>query len=91
MFRFFLSIIFITFFTSNLNAHIEHNKDLKKIEFNIYRNNEKVGYHKVIFLNKKDGLREISTDVFFDIKLLGVSIYKYHSIGKEIYKKNKLI
>ena len=91
MFRFFLSIIFITFFTSNLNAHIEHNKDLKKIEFDIYRNNEKVGYHKVIFLNKKDGLREISTDVFFNIKLLGVSIYKYHSIGKEIYKNNKLI
>jgi hypothetical protein len=91
MFRFFLSIIFIAFFSSNLNAHIEHNKDLKKIEFDIYRNNEKVGYHKVTFLNKKDGLREISTDVFFDIKLLGVSIYKYHSIGKEIYKNNKLI
>ena len=55
MFRFFLSIIFIAFFSSNLNAHIEHNKDLKKIEFDIYRNNEKVGYHKVTFLNKKDG------------------------------------
>jgi len=91
MFRSFLSVIFILFLTSSLNAHIEHNKDLKKIEFDIYRNGEKVGYHTVSFSNKKDGFREVYTDVFFDIKLLGVSLHKYHSIGKEIYKNNKLI
>jgi len=90
MFRFSFLLIFFIFFSPNLNAHIDHNKDLKKIEFDIYRNNEKVGYHKVIFTNK-NGLKEISTDVFFDIKVLGVSIYQYHSIGKEIYKNNKLI
>jgi len=90
MFRFSFLLIFIIFFSPNLNAHIDHNKDLKKIEFDIYRNNEKVGYHKVIFTDK-NGLKEISTDVFFDIKVLGVSIYQYHSIGKEIYKNNKLI
>ncbi|NBU53992.1 MAG: hypothetical protein EBS45_01010, partial [Proteobacteria bacterium] len=90
MFRFSFLLIFFTFFSPNLNAHIDHNKDLKKIEFDIYRNNEKVGYHKVIFTDK-NGLKEISTDVFFDIKVLGVSIYQYHSIGKEIYKNNKLI
>jgi len=90
MFRFSFLLIFFIFFSPNLNAHIDHNKDLKKIEFDIYRNNEKVGYHKVIFTDK-NGLKEISTDVFFDIKVLGVSIYQYHSIGKEIYKNNKLI
>ena len=90
MFRFYFLLIFFIFFSPNLNAHIDHNKDLKKIEFDIYRNNEKVGYHKVIFTDK-NGLKEISTDVFFDIKVLGVSIYQYHSIGKEIYKNNKLI
>lgn len=90
MFRIFSILIFYIFFSVNLNAHVEHNKDLNIIEFDIYRNSEKVGYHKVIFSNK-NGIREISTDVFFDIKLLGVSIYKYHSLGKEIYKGNKLI
>jgi hypothetical protein len=90
MFRFYFLLIFFIFFSPNLNAHIDHNKDLKKIEFDIYRNNEKVGYHKVIFTNK-NGHKEISTDVFFDIKVLGVSIYQYHSLGKEIYKNNKLI
>lgn len=90
MFRFFLIFIFIIFYSFNLHAHIDHNKNLNKIEFDIYRNNEKVGYHKVTFSNKND-LKEISTDVYFDIKLLGVSIYKYHSLGKEIYKDNKLI
>jgi hypothetical protein len=90
MFRFSFLLIIFTFFSPNLNAHIDHNKDLKKIEFDIYRNNEKVGYHKVIFTDK-NGLKEISTDVFFDIKVLGVSIYQYHSLGKEIYKNNKLI
>ena len=90
MFRFSFLLIFFIFFSPNLNAHIDHNKDLKKIEFDIYRNNEKVGYHKLIFTDK-NGLKEISTDIFFDIKVLGVSIYQYHSIGKEIYKNNKLI
>ncbi|MFZ9715418.1 MAG: DUF6134 family protein [Pelagibacteraceae bacterium] len=90
MFRFFLVFIFIIFYSLNLNAHIDHHKNLNKIEFDIYRNNEKVGYHKVTFSNK-NGLKEVSTDIYFDIKLLGVSIYKYHSLGKEIYKDHKLI
>jgi len=90
MFRIFSILIFYIFFSVNLNAHVDHNKDLNIIEFDIYRNKEKVGHHKVIFSNK-NGIREILTDVFFDIKLLGVSIYKYHSLGKEIYKGNKLI
>lgn len=90
MFRFFFSFTFIIFYSLNLNAHIGHNKNLNKIEFDIYRNNEKVGYHKVTFSNK-NGFKEVSTDVYFDIKLLGVSIYKYHSLGKEIYKDHKLI
>jgi hypothetical protein len=81
MFRIFLILIFSIFFSVNLNAHADHNKDLNKIEFDIYRNKEKVGHHKVTFTNK-NGLKEIST---------GVSIYKYHSLGKEIYKGNKLI
>jgi len=90
MFRFFLVFIVIIFYSLNLNAHIDHNKNLNKIEFDIYRNNEKVGYHKVTFSNK-NGFKEVLTDVYFDIKLLGVSIYKYHSLGKEIYKDHKLI
>ena len=90
MFRFFLVFIVIIFYSLNLNAHIDHNKNLNKIEFDIYRNNEKVGYHKVTFFNK-NGFKEVLTDVYFDIKLLGVSIYKYHSLGKEIYKDHKLI
>ena len=90
MFRFFLFFIFIIFYSLNLNAHIDHHKNLNKIEFDIYRNNEKVGYHKVTFSNK-NGFKEVSTDVYFDIKLLGISIYKYHSLGKEIYKDHKLI
>lgn len=90
MFRFFLVFIFIIFYSLNLNAHIDHHKNLNKIEFDIYRNNEKVGYHKVTFSNK-NGFKEVSTDVYFDIKLLGISIYKYHSLGKEIYKDHKLI
>ena len=90
MFRYFSIIILSIFFSLNSNAHIDHSTNLNKIEFDIYRNNEKVGYHKVIYTNK-NGLKEISTEVYFDIKLLGVSIYKYHSLGREIYKGNKLV
>ena len=31
MFRFFLILIFSIFFSANLNAHADHNKDLNKI------------------------------------------------------------
>jgi len=90
MFRIFPILFFFIFFSPNAKAHIDHSKDLKNIEFDIYRNKEKVGYHKITHTNM-NGLKEISTDVYFDIKLLGVSIYKYHSLAKEIYKGNKLI
>ncbi len=43
MFRIFTILIFYFFFSVNLNAHVDHNKDLNIIEFDIYRNNEKVG------------------------------------------------
>ena len=56
MFRFLLILIFSIFFSANLNAHADHNKDLNIIEFDIYRNKEKVGYHKVTFINK-NGLK----------------------------------
>ncbi len=58
MFRIFSILIFYIFFSANLNAHVDHNKDLNKIEFDIYRNKEKVGHHKVIFSNK-NGIRRL--------------------------------
>ena len=41
MFRFFLILIFSIFFSANLNAHADHNKDLNKIEFDIKQFKEK--------------------------------------------------
>jgi hypothetical protein len=90
MFRFLICLILCFLYSSNLNAHLGHNDNLKKIEFDIYRNNEKVGYHKVAFSNKKI-IKEVNTDIFIDVKILGISFHKYHSLAKEVYINNKLV
>ena len=43
--------IFLIIFPCSSSAHVQHYDDLKKIEFDIYRNNKLIGKH--IFSFKK--------------------------------------
>ena len=74
----------------SVNAHVQHYKDLNRIEFDIYRNNKHIGKH-VFSFKKLDGKLAVESEINFQIKKFGVVLYKYHVKGTEIYEGEKLI
>ena len=85
-----LIILILTILPFSVNAHVQHYKDLKRIEFDIYRNNKHIGEHIFSFA-KSDEQISIESEINFIIKKLGIVLYKYHVKGKEVYKDGKLI
>jgi len=73
------------------NTHVQHYKNLQRIEFDIYRNNDLVGYHKVNVKKKGDNTKEIITDILIEVKMLGIKVHTYKSYGVETYKNEELI
>ena len=85
-------IIFLVFviFSFSSNAHVQHYKDLKRIEFDIYRNNKHIGTHIFSFTKSGDEI-SVKSVIVFKIKKLGIVLYKYHAEGVEVYKDGQLI
>jgi len=81
--------IFLTF-PFSLNSHVQHYKDLKLIEFDIYRNNKEIGKH-IFSFKKIDDKIKVKSEINFKIKKLGVVLYKYNVIGTETYSEGKLV
>jgi len=92
MFKIYKIIIFLLFLTYPLilNAHVQHYENLNRIEFDIYRNNQHIGKHIFSFKNVDEGLA-VKSEINFEIKKLGIVLYKYHVSGIEIYKDGQLI
>ncbi len=92
MFKIYKILILLFFVTLTLptKAHVQHYENLDRIEFDIYRNNHHIG--KRIFSFKKfDDQLAVESEIYFEIKKLGIVFYKYHVKGTEIYKDGKLI
>ena len=85
-----IGLFFLIIFTTTANSHVDHYKDLNRIEFDIFRNNKHIGKHIFSFKNVNDQL-EVDSEINFEIKKLGIVLYKYHVKGKEIYKDGELI
>ena len=83
-------LLMITLFSLPADAHVQHYDDLKRIEFDIYRNNKHIGKH-IFSFKKSEGQLAVESEINFKIKKLGIVFYKYHVNGKEIYKDGKLI
>ena len=83
-------LLFIISFSLPADAHVQHYDDLKHIEFEIYRNNKHIGKHTFSF-KKLDGQLAVESEISFEIKKLGLVLYRYHVSGIEIYKDGKLI
>ena len=92
MFRIYKNFILIFFllFSITANAHVQHYDNLKRIEFDIFRNNKHIGQH--IFSFKKNGNQlQVESEINFQIKKLGVVLYKYHVKGTEYFENGKLV
>ena len=86
----FVVILLAVFFSSISMAHIGHYSKFDKIEMEILRNNEVIGYNNYFF--KIDGDKTIVKNQYkFEVKLLSATIFKVQGYGEEIYLKDNLI
>ena len=84
--KFILSIaIFFLFFVQSF-SHVKHYKDYNYLEYELFRNNKPIGYHKYEFNRDGDNL-SINSEVSFKIIKLGVELYKYFAKSEENYEK----
>ena len=86
----FAVILLVVFFSSISLAHIGHYNKFDKIEMEILRNDEVIGYNNYFF--KRDGEKTIVKNQYkFEVKLLSATIFKVEGYGEEIYLKDNLI
>ena len=69
---------------------MEHYKKYNKIEMDIYRNGELIGYNYYFFTRKGDETI-VTNQIKFSVKLLGATIFKVEGYGEEKYLKDQLI
>ena len=86
--KFVLSIAISLLFTFETLGHVDHYAKYNYLEYELFRNNKSIGYHKYNFIRKNDIL-SIKSEVSFKITKLGVDLYKYFAVSEEIYKNNK--
>ena len=84
-----LIIIFILL-SSNVLAHMDHYKKYNKIEMDIFRNGELIGYN-YYFLSRKGDETIVKNQIKFSVKLLGATIFQVEGYGEEKYLKDQLI
>jgi hypothetical protein len=88
--KIFINIFLFLYFSTNLNAHISHYKNFKKIEMEIFRNNELIGYNYYFFKTKNNEV-QVTNQTKITVKLLGATIFDIEGYGEEKYKNDELI
>ena len=83
-----ISLIVIFSINSQAIGHVEHYSKINYLEYELFRNDNLIGYHKYDFIRKNDIL-SVKSEVSFKISKLGVDLYKYFASSEEVYKDNK--
>ena len=83
-------IAIIVLLSSNVLAHMDHYKTYNKIEMDIFRNGELIGYNYYFFTRKGDETI-VTNQIKFSVKLLGATIFQVEGYGEEKYIKDQLI
>ena len=85
-----LFLTFLLIYSFNSSAHMAHYNKFNKIEMEILRDGEVIGYNYYFF--KKDGENTtVTNQLKFTVKLFGATIFEVESFGEEKYIKDKLI
>ena len=82
-------VIFISSYTSSL-GHVDHYSQFNYLEYELFRNNKAIGFHKYSF-ERKDEILTVNSEVEFKITKLGVDLYTYKAKSAEDYKNNTFI
>jgi len=83
-------VLIIILFSTNVVAHMGHYKKYNKIEMDIFRNGELIGYNHYFFTRKGDQTI-VTNQIKFSVKLLGATIFKVEGYGEEKYLKDQLV
>ena len=86
----YIFILFLIFLSSYAQAHTSHYKGIIKIEMEVFRNNEAIGYSNYFF-EHIDNDMTVKNYTQFKVKLFGATIFSISSEAIEKYKENKLI
>ena len=85
-----LFFIFLLIYSFNSSAHMAHYNKFNKIEMEILRDGEVIGYNYYFFKKESDNTT-VTNQLKFTVKLLGATIFEVESYGEEKYNKDKLI
>ena len=84
----FLTILLI--YSFNSSAHMAHYNKFNKIEMEILRDGEVIGYN-YYFFKKDEENTTVTNQLKFTVKLFGATIFEVESFGEEKYIEDKLI
>jgi hypothetical protein len=87
--KFFIFIIFLTYSFSSV-AHMDHYSKFNKIEMEILKDGDIIGYNYYFFKKDKDEIT-VTNQIKFTVKLFGATVFEIEGYGEERYIKNKLI
>ena len=88
--RKFVVALFFILYPSISIAHMAHYNKYNKLEMEIFRNGELIGYN-YYFFNRKGDQTLITNQIKFTVKLLGAVVFQVESYGEEKYLKDQLI
>ena len=83
-------ILFLLLCSTISIAHMGHYNKYNKIEMEIFRNDELIGYNYYFFSRKGDETI-VTNQIKFSVKLLGATIFQVEGFGEEKYIKDQLI
>ena len=86
----FLFLIFLLTYSFNSSAHMAHYSKFNKIEMEILRDGEVIGYNYYFFKKDSDNIT-VTNQLKFTVKLFGATIFEIEGYGEEKYFKDKLI
>ena len=83
-------ILLLLIFTFKAHSHTEHYKGIKKIEMEVFRNGELIGYSNYFF-EHEDNTMTVKNYTNFKVKILGTTIFSILSEAIEKYENGRLI
>ena len=86
----FLLLIFLLTYSFNSSAHMAHYNKFNKIEMEILKDGEVIGYNYYFFKKDSDNMT-VSNQLKFTVKIFGATIFEIEGYGEEKYIKDKLV
>ncbi len=79
-----LSIFILSLISHETFSHVKHYSKYNYLEYELFRNNDPIGFHKFEFKRNGKNLT-IESEIKFKITKLGIDLYQYYANGQELY------